>query len=330
MTNREIKSKRVERQVKLPTSKAVEIAWKSIRQRLHRSLVVTSGIILAMAFLMYILSSDKAIDGMRNWMREAADTPEIQLAKKRVETLQPRVLALASDVTIAAAKLPADASDQFDDKKVLGQEFVQIQKELGPLPVAPDVMKKLLATRAEMVSTFTQWREATTNLKEAKIIMNGPQNLIAMMKGNGVPTTDAEIRNARTQTNWLIALALLVAFAGILNSMLMSVTERFREIGTMKCLGALDSFIVKLFLIESFFQGGAGTIMGILLGLLLSMIGVTAQYGGYAWKMYPFASIAAATGMCLVVGVLLTVGGAVYPAWRAARMHPIEAMRVET
>ena len=51
--------------------------------------------------------------------------------------------------------------------------------------------------------------------------------------------------------------------------MLMSVTERFREIGTMKCLGALDGFIVKLFLIESLFQGMAGTVMGVLLGLVL-------------------------------------------------------------
>ena len=48
---------------------------------------------------------------------------------------------------------------------------------------------------------------------------------------------------------------MLVAFVGVLNAMLMSVTERFREIGTMKCLGALNSFIVKLFLIESLFQG---------------------------------------------------------------------------
>jgi hypothetical protein len=330
MTNREIKSKRVERQVKLPTSKAVEIAWKSIRMRLHRSLVVTSGIVLAVAFLMYVLSSDKAVEGMRDWMREAPGTTEIQQAAKRSEALQPKVQALAGEIVVAAAKIPEAASDQFDEKKAFGQELVQIQKELGPLPVAPDVMKKLLFARAEMVGTFIQWRDATRDLREAKGILNGPQNLVAMMKGNGVPTTDAEIRNARIQTNWLIVLALLVAFAGILNAMLMSVTERFREIGTMKCLGALDSFIVKLFLIESFFQGSAGTLMGILLGLLLSMLGMTGQYGSYAWKMYPYGNVVASAGACLGIGILLTVGGAVYPAWRAARMHPIEAMRVET
>ena len=53
--------------------------------------------------------------------------------------------------------------------------------------------------------------------------------------------------------------------------MLMSVTERFREIGTMKCLGALDTFIVKLFLLESTFQGLAGTSAGIVIGFALTL-----------------------------------------------------------
>jgi putative ABC transport system permease protein len=173
------------------------------------------------------------------------------------------------------------------------------------------------------------WIANTRELREAKAILNGPQTLGALMKANGVPTTPEEIANDRMQTRWLIGLALLVAFVGILNAMLMSVTERFREIGTMKCLGALDSFIVKLFLIESFFQGGAGTIAGVLLGLLLNIIGVTLVYGAFAWKMFPYTQIGIAMLACLLVGITLTIGGAVYPAWRAAKMHPIEAMRVE-
>ncbi len=111
--------------------------------------------------------------------------------------------------------------------------------------------------------------------------------------------------------------------------MLMSVTERFREIGTMKCLGALDSFIIKLFLIESLFQGCAGTVVGVLLGLGLSMASMSSSYGFYAWKNVPWIGLAGAMLVSLIVGVLLTVAGAVYPAWQAARMQPIEAMRVE-
>jgi ABC-type antimicrobial peptide transport system permease subunit len=112
--------------------------------------------------------------------------------------------------------------------------------------------------------------------------------------------------------------------------MLMSVTERFREIGTMKCLGALDSFIIKLFLIESLFQGGVGTVIGIILGLLLSLFAATASYGAAAWNNLPWADLGLAVLISLAVGVGLTVAGAVYPAWQAARMQPIEAMRVET
>ena len=57
-----------------------------------------------------------------------------------------------------------------------------------------------------------------------------------------------------TKDIWLIIMSLIVCVVGIANSMLMAVTERFQEIGTMKCLGALDRFVVRLFLLESGFQ----------------------------------------------------------------------------
>src|SRR5207253_7391546 len=115
------------------------------------------------------------------------------------------------------------------------------------------------------------------------------QKLEATMKSAGVPTSAAEIEDDRLQHRWLIGLALLVAFVGILNAMLMSVTERFREIGTMKCLGALDGFIVKLFLIESLFQGVVGTILGVLVGLGLSLLSLASTYGRFVWTNFPMA-----------------------------------------
>ena len=134
------------------------------------------------------------------------------------------------------------------------------------------------------------------------------------MKQNGLPTGEAEIRSSRVQTNWLLGLALLVAFVGILNAMLMSVTERFREIGTMKCLGALDGFIIKLFLIESLFQGIVGTVLGILIGLGLSFAAAAASYGGYAWINLPVSELITGVAICLLIGIGLTVAGALYPA----------------
>ena len=61
---------------------------------------------------------------------------------------------------------------------------------------------------------------------------------------------------------WLVGMALLTCTVGIANAMLMSVTERFREIGTMKCLGAENGTVVKLFLIESALIGGVGSAAG--------------------------------------------------------------------
>ena len=238
----------VQRQITLPLSKAVEIAWKSIRMRLSRSLLVTSGIVLALAFLVSIQASEAVVAGMRQWI--------------------------------------ADSENAVRS---------------SPSPTEQD--------REELTSA---------------------QQLQALMDTHGVPTKPEEIASNRIQTRWLLGLALLVAFVGILNSMLMSVTERFREIGTMKCLGALDGFIVKLFLIESLFQGVVGTLIGVVLGLGLSLAAAATTYGSYAFKNLPYSQILSAIGISLLVGIGLTVAGAVYPAWQAARMQPIEAMRVET
>lgn len=127
---------------------------------------------------------------------------------------------------------------------------------------------------------------------------------------------------------WLVALSLLVAVIGIVNAMLMAVTERFREIGTMKCLGALDSFIVKLFLLESSFQGAAGTLIGIALGLILSLVSSSATFGAKAVLTHlPLLELALYSAAAFGTGVVLSVIGAIYPALVAARMEPVAAMR---
>lgn len=323
--------KEIQRQIALPLSKAVEIAWKNIRMRMSRSLVVTSGIVLALAFLMFILSGDVMVDGMRKWMETAPTSPQFQALEKQQKELQGQVQAITATLSDAARSMPsADGKPPFDPKAVLGDDFAGLQRELGAMPLPPDDLTKLLTARADLLDVMKNWMALTRQSRAIKQTLSGPQQLASLMKQNGVPTAAREIKASKVQTRWLAGLALLVAFAGILNAMLMSVTERFREIGTMKCLGALDSFIVKLFLIESSFQGAAGTFMGILLGLLLSLAGASSSYGQFAWKMFPLTEVSVNASICFVVGIVLTVGGAVYPAWQAARMHPIEAMRADT
>lgn len=326
----------VQRQRALPLSKAVEIAYKSIRLRLSRSLLVTSGIILALAFLMSILAGEAMTAGMRDWITAAPTSAEFDgLRQKRARLEAERqplndelFRAARTDVTTGSATSAASLAGSFDVEKIFGAPLTDIAKDLGsPLPASADELKAAFAREPKTVETMMGWIAKGQQIKAVREELTGPQQLEALLKGGGVPTTPTEIANNKIQTSWLIGLALLVAFVGILNAMLMSVTERFREIGTMKCLGALDSFIIKLFLIESLFQGIVGTLLGVLAGLLLSFVSVWSTYGSFAWKNIPWNDVLTGVIVCTFVGIGLTVAGALYPAWQAAKMQPIDAMR---
>jgi hypothetical protein len=127
----------------------------------------------------------------------------------------------------------------------------------------------------------------------------------------------------------LVALSLLVCVVGIVNSMMMAVSERFREIATMKCLGAPDDFIRKSFLIESSFTGLAGAGLGMVVGLVIVLLQAGGRFGAEFWAVLPLAGLAACALAAAGCGTLLCVLGALLPARWAARMHPIEAMRVD-
>ncbi len=202
----------IQRQIKLPNSEAVKIAVRSIKIRFWRSLITTAGIVLAIAFLTYVMVSG----------------------------------------AIQTFVIPEDAIE--------------------------------------------------------------PVGLTAQQQATRI---------------WLIAISLLVCVVGISNAMLMSVTERYREIGTMKCLGALDWFVVKLFLIEAAFQGLIGSAVGALTGFIAAiLVGLTA-HGLLLFPSMPWGRAFSHVLIALVVGCLLAVVGAVYPARRAGKMPPADAMRTE-
>jgi len=129
---------------------------------------------------------------------------------------------------------------------------------------------------------------------------------------------------------WLVVMSLLVCGVGITNAMLMSVTERFREIGTMKCLGALDNFIVRLFLIEAMALGVLGSVLGTLLGLL-AMLGIFVlreRSLSVAAKM-DWGQMLEYLLLCILIGTVLSLVSAIAPAVRAARMRPAAALQTE-
>jgi cell division protein FtsX len=134
-------------------------------------------------------------------------------------------------------------------------------------------------------------------------------------------------QNIKERQIWIVILSLLVCVVGITNAMLMSVTERYREIGTMKCLGALNRFIIELFLLESSFQGLVGSFLGAVAGMTAVVIINFAKYGGIVFSLFPLLALLKYLILCSSLGVFLSVIGAIYPAYIAAKMVPADAMR---
>ncbi|MDQ3761880.1 MAG: ABC transporter permease [Actinomycetota bacterium] len=126
------------------------------------------------------------------------------------------------------------------------------------------------------------------------------------------------------------AISLFVGAIGVLNIMLVSVTERTREIGIRKAIGATRRAILEQFLIESLVLAGLGGVIGILVGVGLSLLGASiAPAFGPTFESFAPAvtlpSVALSFGISLAIGLL--AGG--YPANRAARLRPIEALRYQ-
>ncbi len=147
----------------------------------------------------------------------------------------------------------------------------------------------------------------------------------------GLSAQQAQIQKeeAKTRQNWLVSMSLIVCTVGIANSMFMSVTERFKEIGTMKCLGALDSFIVTLFLLEAGFLGVIASFIGFAVGFLGGVLMKIFQLGPEALEYLPPLRAIQSLGISVAAGVILTVLATVMPAMKAAKLPAAAALRSE-
>lgn len=165
------------------------------------------------------------------------------------------------------------------------------------------------------------------------------ESIVRALIGAGIDEVNIMLQNANVDifsggkvdqmTLLLIGLTLLTSLVGIINAMLMAVSERIKEIGTLKCLGATDQFIVRAYFIESTIQGVCGSIFGLIIGVVVAVAVSAKTYGSYTLSAFPVMGVLSAMLISLVAGTILSVSAAIIPAYMAARKQPVEALRVE-
>ena len=126
----------------------------------------------------------------------------------------------------------------------------------------------------------------------------------------------------------VVAISLVVGGIGVMNIMLVSVTERTREIGLRKAIGATDGDILRQFLVESVILTALGGIIGIALGTVFSLLTsfILTHYLDLNWSFsFPFLAVVLGIAVSAFVGLIFGI----YPARQAAKKNPIEALRYE-
>jgi putative ABC transport system permease protein len=126
-------------------------------------------------------------------------------------------------------------------------------------------------------------------------------------------------------------IAFLIAMFGVLNTVLMSVFERYQEIGILKSMGAMPKDIFKMILIETTILCSVGGILGIVFSWLFSGLSETAIR--YFLPFAPGGSIIAIdaniAALAFVSITLIGIVGGIYPAWRASSVRPLDSIRSE-
>jgi len=205
------------------------------------------------------------------------------------------------------------------------------EDDLAVVPLAT-AQRVTGSTNTSLAAVYVEARSAdllSAAYQEVRAALLTGHDVTSAEADFSIATQDALLETAnstnRTMTillGGIAAISLLVGGIGVMNIMLVSVTERVREIGLRKALGATPAAIRRQFLIEASLLGVAGGVVG-------SGMGVVGALVLPAMIDQPVSISAPAIALALLVALGLGVGFGVYPAGRAARLTPIDALRNE-
>lgn len=211
----------------------------------------------------------------------------------------------------------------FDDMVIMpyttAQNYVVGRKYFDRIIVTASSEDTIAATEKDITATLRNNHKITDPEKDDFFVQTQAD----------LAATVSTITTALTL--FLVAVAgisLMVGGIGIMNIMLVAVSERTREIGLRKALGATDKDISTQFLLESVMLTGIGGIIGIILGATISFLAAFAisTYAGIDWGfVFPVTAMFLGVGVSGFVGLIFGI----YPARQAAKKSPIEALRYE-
>jgi putative ABC transport system permease protein len=212
-----------------------------------------------------------------------------------------------------------------------GSQFGQNQDDIAMVPVTrflndygSERVTINIATQAPSQLLYNETIEkAITAMRIVRGLKPEDENDFELYSNDSLVSAFAKIADVIAAGSFVISgIALLAAGVGIMNIMLVSVTERTKEIGIRKSIGARKKNILTQFLIEAVTISVAGGIMGIVLGIGVgNLVAVLLK----AALVFPWNWAAIGLLVCSGIGV----GFGFYPAWKASSLDPIEALRYE-